>query len=237
MAYTKTVWTNSSGSPINDVNLNKIEQGIKDAHTDIESLNSSVSAVYNKTETDNLLDDKADTATTYTKTEVDTNIYTKTEVDTNIYTKTQADTLLSAKLANVVEDTTPQLGGALDTNSNIIKWSKGADIVSSSNITLGTDGNYFDITGTTAITGISTTGTVGTLVKLHFDDILTLTYNISNFILPTMADIVTAAGDEAEFIEYSSGLWRCTGYTRASGEPLAGGGAISTAYLMAYGGL
>lgn len=33
MAYTKTVWTNDSGQPLNNTNLNKMEQGIKDAHT------------------------------------------------------------------------------------------------------------------------------------------------------------------------------------------------------------
>jgi hypothetical protein len=33
MTYTKTTWTNGSGQAINDTNLNKIEQGIEDAHT------------------------------------------------------------------------------------------------------------------------------------------------------------------------------------------------------------
>ena len=70
---------------------------------------------YNKTQVDNLLDDKADKSTTYTKTEVDTalnlkadksNTYTKTEVNSalalkanasDVYTKSQTDTLLNAK--------------------------------------------------------------------------------------------------------------------------------------------
>lgn len=70
---------------------------------------------YNKTQVDDLLDDKADKSTTYTKTEVDTalnlkadksNTYTKTEVNSalalkadasDIYTKSQTDTLLNAK--------------------------------------------------------------------------------------------------------------------------------------------
>jgi len=29
--YVKTTWTNGSGQSINDINLNKIEQGIEDA--------------------------------------------------------------------------------------------------------------------------------------------------------------------------------------------------------------
>ena len=50
----------------------------------------------------------------------------------------------AAGLANLVEDTTPQLGGTLDTNANQIRWSKGADVASASTLTLGDDGNYFD---------------------------------------------------------------------------------------------
>jgi len=33
MAYTKTIWTNDSGNAISGTNLNKMEQGIADAHT------------------------------------------------------------------------------------------------------------------------------------------------------------------------------------------------------------
>ena len=43
MAYEKTEWENGTGEPINADNLNKIEQGIEDAHTDIDNLNESVS--------------------------------------------------------------------------------------------------------------------------------------------------------------------------------------------------
>lgn len=97
-------------------------------------------------------------------------------------------------------------------------WTKGADVASATSLTLG-DGNYFDITGTTTVATIATKG-VGTVVKLHFDGILTLT-NSADLVLPGGADITTAAGDEAEFIEYATGDWRCTDYQRASGLPLA----------------
>lgn len=94
-------------------------------------------------------------------------------------------------------------------------WSKGADVASATALTLGIDGNYFDITGTTTITSISTLG-IGTVIKLHFDGILTLTHHATDLILPGGANITTAAGDEAEFIEYASGDWRCTKYSLAS---------------------
>lgn len=96
-------------------------------------------------------------------------------------------------------------------------WPKGADVASANALTLGSDGNYFDITGTTAITSIATVG-VGTVVKLHFDGALVLTHHSTDLVLPGGANITTAAGDEAEFIEYATGDWRCTSYVKASGD-------------------
>jgi len=123
-------------------------------------------------------------------------------------------------LQNVVEDTAPQLGGPLDANSNQVRAAKGVDVASAAALTLGNDGNSFDITGTTSITSIATKG-VGTMVTLHFDDVLTLTHHATDLILPTGANITTAAGDIAVFYEYASGDWRCVSYTRADGTALA----------------
>jgi ribosomal protein L12E/L44/L45/RPP1/RPP2 len=117
-------------------------------------------------------------------------------------------TLVSATSANVVS--------GLNTATDTIQFSKGADVASATGLTLGTDGNYFDVTGTTTIATIDTVA-VGTVVKLHFDAILTLT-NSADLVLPSGADISTAAGDEAEFVEYATGDWRCTGYQKANGE-------------------
>lgn len=97
--------------------------------------------------------------------------------------------------------------------------SKGVDVASASALTLGSDGNYFDVTGTTTITSIDAVG-IGTVVKLHFDSALTLTHHATNLILPSEANITTAAGDEAEFIEYAEGDWICTNYSKASGYPV-----------------
>lgn len=114
------------------------------------------------------------------------------------------------------------------------KWAKGADVASPGGgaLSVGTDGNYFDITGTNAITSITTVG-VGAVIKLHFDAVLTLTHHATDLILPGGANITTAAGDEAEFVEYASGDWRCTCYTKADGtqvinRPLTAGTAIAT---------
>ena len=95
--------------------------------------------------------------------------------------------------------------------------SKGADVASATALPVLTDGNYFDVTGTTTITSINTTK-VGNVIKLHFDGILTLTHHATDLILPSGANITTASGDEAEFVEYATGDYRCTNYMKASGE-------------------
>lgn len=122
-------------------------------------------------------------------------------------------------------------GTGANTFTGIQRWAKGADVASANALTLGTDGNYFDITGTTAITSIGTLG-VGTVVKLHFDAALTLTNHATDLILPGGANITTAAGDEAEFVEYATGDWRCTNYTKASAAVTTSGITMSTARLL-----
>jgi hypothetical protein len=103
-------------------------------------------------------------------------------------------------------------GGAI---SSTMIWKKGADVASATALPLITDGNYFDVTGTTTITSFDSIG-VGTWIGLQFDGALTLTHNSTDLILPGGANIITAAGDEAIFVEYASGDWRCVSYTRAT---------------------
>lgn len=116
------------------------------------------------------------------------------------------------------------LNGAIGINNvstytSIQRLSKGADVASATTLTLGTDGNYFDVTGTTTITGIATVR-VGSVIKLHFDASLVLTHNASTLNLPGGVDITTTAGDEAEFIERGVGQWACINYRRADGLPV-----------------
>jgi len=113
----------------------------------------------------------------------------------------------------------------VQTNAAMVTWSKGADLtdtdVDVSNIlTVGTDGNYFDYTGTDQIDAIATVG-VGTVIKIHFDAACVLTHHATNLILPGAASITTVAGDEAEFVEYASGDYRLTNYSRAAFLPIA----------------
>jgi hypothetical protein len=147
--------------------------------------------------------------------------------DTDNLKTATAQAIADLKVINVVDDATPQLGGDLDCNGAQIQWSQGADVASATALAVLTDGNYFDVTGTTTITSINTTGGAGTQIKLHFDGALTLTHHATNLILPGGANITTAAGDEAEFLEYGAGTYRCTNYMKADGTAVvaaAGGG-------------
>lgn len=103
-----------------------------------------------------------------------------------------------------------------------INEAKGADISSATtpNIT-SASGNMVHITGTTTITGFAT-GQAGIRRVLVFDGILTFTHNSTSLILPTGANITTAAGDTCVMISEGSGNWRCTSYQRKDGTALVG---------------
>jgi len=130
----------------------------------------------------------------------------------------------SGDLDDLVDDTSPQLGGDLDCNGAQIQWSKGADVASATALAVLTDGNYFDVTGTTTVTSINTTGGAGTLIKLHFDGVVTLTHHSTDLILAGATNFTTEAGDEVEFVEYASGDYRMTGWSLAGTAPGGGGG-------------
>ncbi len=123
---------------------------------------------------------------------------------------TAAETLTTLGAANLT---------AANTFTKIQKLAKGVDVASAAALTLGTDGNSFDVTGTAAITSIDTVG-IGSHITLQFDGILTLTHHATDLILPGAANITTAAGDIAVLYEYATGDWRCVSYARASAAPL-----------------
>lgn len=105
-----------------------------------------------------------------------------------------------------------------------VNMAKGSDIASATTTDIGAaTGNYAQITGTTTITGLGTIA-AGAWRNVTFTGILTLTHNATSLILPTGANITTAAGDTALFVSEGSGNWRCLFYYRASGVALTGGG-------------
>lgn len=91
------------------------------------------------------------------------------------------------------------------------------------NIGVMSAGDTVHISGTTTITSFGTSTSANGLIRIVvFDGALTLTHNATSLILPTKANIITAAGDIAEFVceNTALGYWRCTGYQRANGDAL-----------------
>jgi len=101
---------------------------------------------------------------------------------------------------------------------------KGGDIASASPTVIDTDGDYFDVTGTTSFTAF--TVATGRRFTVQFDGVLTMTHHATTLDLPGAANITTAAGDVAEFFATGTNTVQCVNYTRADG----------TAVVVAAGG-
>lgn len=112
--------------------------------------------------------------------------------------------------------------GTFTMSSAILKQAKGADVASVAGaITLGEDGNYFDITGTNAITSI-TAKAAGTVVTLQFDSTASL---VDGSNLTISGNFQGAA--EAQIVLVSDGTsWfeiaRNTNYTATTSNALSG---------------
>jgi hypothetical protein len=112
----------------------------------------------------------------------------------------------------------PLTGGTL---SGALNLAPIASLASASTVNIGAAAaNDITITGTTTITAFDTIAS-GAHRSLIFAGALTLTHNGTSLILPSAANITTAAGDVAHFVSLGSGNWRCTGYMKADGTSIA----------------
>jgi len=105
-----------------------------------------------------------------------------------------------------------KLSGAVPTaalsNVDLVEGTKGADIASAGTMVIGTDGGYFDITGTT---GISTmTVAAGRVFTLQFDGVVTLTHGAALY-LSGAANFTTEANDHMTFISVAANSVRQIG--------------------------
>lgn len=109
-------------------------------------------------------------------------------------------------------------------------WEQGSDIASAGTISVG-EGGYFHVTGTTTITDIDFgTTKAGRWALLVFDGALTLTHNATTLILPTGANITTAAGDACLVVSEGGDNVRVVWYQRKSGAALSGGSGQAQIY-------
>ena len=134
----------------------------------------------------------------------------------------------AGSLSNLVEDVTPQLGAALDTNAFSIVGSEGAPVASaaSPDIWAG-DGDTIHITGTDAITGFEAAPKIGAWVKIIFDGVLTFTDG-ANLNLPGGANITTAADDFAFVYAETATLFKVLYFKVDGTAVVAAGGASVT---------
>ena len=127
--------------------------------------------------------------------------------------------------SDLVNDTSPQLGGFLDANGNYIQMEKGGDISSASPTVIDTDGDYFDVTGTTNFSAFTVAADRHFFVQ--FDGALTMTHHATNLDLPGGANITTAAGDVAEFVSTGANTVQCVNYTKADGTAVVAAGGFT----------
>ncbi len=107
------------------------------------------------------------------------------------------------------------------------------DIASAGTTDLSTStGDFVKVTGTTTITALGTLA-AGAERVVRFAGALTLTHNATSLILPTGANITTAANDIARFRSLGSGNWICVGYMKANGQALAAGSAATEVLIIA----
>ena len=113
------------------------------------------------------------------------------------------------------------LGAFLDVAGNYIQTEKGGDISSASPLVIDTDGDYFDVTGTTNFSVM--TVAADRQFTLQFDGALTMTHHATNIDLPGEANITTAAGDVGVFQSTGANTVQCISFTKADGTAVAAG--------------
>jgi hypothetical protein len=128
--------------------------------------------------------------------------------------------------------------------ASTLKMAKGGDIASASPLVIDTDGNYFDVTGTTNFAAM--TVEAGNFFMLQFDGALTITHG-SGIEIPGAANLTTAAGDrlmcyataantvevmsvETEAAASSGGAWTFIAKTTASDSASITVSGLSSTY-------
>ena len=118
-----------------------------------------------------------------------------------------------------------QLGGVLDVNGNYVQTEKGGDIASASPLVIDTDGDYFDVTGTTNFAAM--TVAADRQFTLQFDGALVMTHHATNLDLPGEANITTAAGDVGVFQSTGANTVQCISYVKADGTAVVATAGVS----------
>ena len=139
----------------------------------------------------------------------------------------------SANITINATDSTARVAKAGDTMTGALNWATTQTIASAATTDIGAaTSNSVIVSGTTTITALGTIA-AGAERVVQFSGALTLTHNATSLILPGGASITTAAGDVAYFVSLGAGNWRCTGYQKASGQPVVASGASMDSAALA----
>ena len=127
-----------------------------------------------------------------------------------------------ASILKVTEITTPDGTGNITVSRPLTGGTgvKGGDIASASPLVIDTDGDYFDVTGTTGFAAM--TVAADRQFTLQFDGALTMTHHATNLDLPSEANITTAAGDVGVFQSTGANTVQCISYVKADGTAVVG---------------
>jgi len=141
------------------------------------------------------------------------------------------DSMRDVTVVDAAKITTGAVPAAALTNVDLVEGTKGTDIVSAGTMIIGTDGGYFDITGTT---GISTmTVAAGRVFTLQFDAAVTLTHS-STLYLSGAADFTTEANDHMTFISVAANDVRQIGTgLKDGGSPVVPASGVTAKWLLA----
>jgi hypothetical protein len=121
---------------------------------------------------------------------------------------------------DLVDDTSPQLGGFLDANGHYMQTEKGTTISSASPTVIPTDGDYFILENTVSFSAF--TVAADRQFTLWFNQVLTMTHHATNLALPGGEDITTANGDVAVFQSTAANQVQCISYSKATGRSIKG---------------
>jgi len=129
------------------------------------------------------------------------------------------DSMRDVTVVDAAKITTGAVPAAALTNVDLVEGTKGVDIASAGTMVIGTDGGYFDITGTTGITAM--TVAAGRVFTLQFDGVVTLTHS-STLYLSGAANFTTEANDHMTFISVAANDVRQIGTgLKDGGSPVA----------------
>ena len=105
--------------------------------------------------------------------------------------------------------------GGIETLTGSIQWRKGSDVASASTLTPGSAANSFDVTGSTTIDYITTTGwQAGAVILLKFEASVTVTHNAGSVPGSTAAILLagaanfSATADDTLLLLYDGANWR-----------------------------